>query len=218
VSAPLHGTVFISDDPFPLRRGRPPGVHCHWEGERDGRPVFLEDGPAGLNVEGAVAWGRERAPLVLVRLGGSRYFSAGTEDPSDEALPRWPPSAEALAEIAVEVRAVLARDARRAALAAEVARLPFRLPPRLRGGEGGWTAHGSSLAPPDAGGVMEVMVCEQPIQLWALVPGRFACRSADGKVREGALVDLIAAAAELPADDEHVAGLAAIAARELASA
>jgi hypothetical protein len=104
------------------------------------------------------------------------------------------------------------------ALAAEVGRLPFRLPPRLRGHEGGWTAYGSSLAPPGAGGVMEAMVCERPIRLWTLGPDRFACRWRDGEVREGALVDLIAAAAELPPDDEHVAGLAALVARELARA
>jgi hypothetical protein len=218
MSAPLHGVVFISDDPFPLRQGRPPGVQCHWEGERDGQPVLLEQFPAGGPVEEAIAWGRERAPLVLVRLGGARCFSAGIEDPSDQELPRWPPSAEALAEIEGEVQAVGAEDARRAALASELERLPFRLPPRLRDDEGSWTAYGSSLAPPDAEGVVEAVVCERPIRLWAPGPGRFAMRTADGEVREGTLVDLIAAVAELPPDDEHVTGLAALVARELARA
>ena len=216
--APLHGVVFIADDPLPLHQGRPPGVHCHWEGERDGQPVFLEHGPAEASLDEAIAWGRERAPLVLVRLGGSRYFSAGAEDPQDEELPRWPPSAEGLAEIAAEVQALHDRERRRQALAAEGDRLPFRLPPRLRGAEGGWSAYGSSLEPRDADGVVEAVVCERPLRLWVVGADRYACRPEGGGAQEGPLLDLIAAAAGLPPDDEHVVGFAAIVARELAGA
>jgi len=215
--APLHGVVWIADDPDLGPAGVPPGVSCHWEGERDGQPVFLEQGPDGASLDEAIAWGRERAPRVLVRVGGSRHFSAGAQDPPDGELPRWPPSTEARAEIDAEVRALQERTARRTALNAEVARLPFRLPPSLRGAEGGWTAYGSSLEPPDADGVIEAVVCQRPLRLWATATGGFASRTEEGEVREGALVDLIAAAAELPPDDDHVAGLAALAARELAA-
>jgi hypothetical protein len=192
-------------------------VSCHWEGEREGRPVLLERAPSELTLEEAIAWGRERAPVVLVRLGGREYFSAGAEDPVDQDLPRWPPSPERLAAIEAEVQAIREREARQQALDADVARLPFRPPPPLRAGEGGWTAYGSSLALRDADGVVDAVVRQQPLRLWAVAPGRFASQTPDGEVREGALADLIATAADLPPDDDHVAGLAALAARELAT-
>lgn len=51
-----------------------------------------------LGAESAIAWGRERADVVLIRLGhrGDTYFSAGTvhQEPEDEEerLPIWPPA------------------------------------------------------------------------------------------------------------------------------
>jgi hypothetical protein len=50
--------------------------------------------------EAAIAWGRERASVVWIRLGhrGDTYFSAGDEhlafdEPGDEPVPSWPPAA-----------------------------------------------------------------------------------------------------------------------------
>jgi len=212
VTVRLHGRVFVADD------GVPPGkpAHARWEEQGEDGSVLLEEAPAGLSLEEAIAWGRERAKLVLVRLFGEWFFSAGVEDPP-EGHPRWPPSPEALAAIEAEVRAAREHEERRRALQAEVDRLPYRRPPRLGSVEGRWSAYGSSLAPAGADGVVDAVVCQQPLRLWAVAPGRFASRTEDGEVREGALADLLAAAAGLPPDDEHVAGLAALAARELAS-
>jgi hypothetical protein len=52
-----------------------------------------------VGAEAAIAWGQERADVVLIRLGhrGDTYFSAGSihkeylADP-DEPMPIWPPS------------------------------------------------------------------------------------------------------------------------------
>jgi hypothetical protein len=52
------------------------------------------------DVEGAdaaIAWGRERSDVVLIRLGhrGDTYFSAGAIHPEDDdeedPMPHWPP-------------------------------------------------------------------------------------------------------------------------------
>src|SRR5512133_3332565 len=51
-----------------------------------------------LGAESAVAWGRERTDVVLIRLGhrSDTYYSAGAvhEEPEDEEerLPIWPPA------------------------------------------------------------------------------------------------------------------------------
>jgi len=44
--------------------------------------------------EAAIAWGRERSDIVLIRLAHSEeyYFSAGRVQPPDRAYPPWPPS------------------------------------------------------------------------------------------------------------------------------
>jgi hypothetical protein len=58
----------------------------HYE---EGRP----DGEWWDSVDDAIAWGRERAPIVLVRIGNTHY-SAGAlhaEDDEDNPLPLWPP-------------------------------------------------------------------------------------------------------------------------------
>jgi hypothetical protein len=56
-----------------------------------GRPG--PDGDSWETVDDAIAWGRARAPIVLVRIGQVHY-SAGevhAEDDEDRPLPLWPP-------------------------------------------------------------------------------------------------------------------------------
>jgi hypothetical protein len=54
--------------------------------DRGDRPVEeFQDRSA----EEAIAWGRERAAVVLIRTGESDYYSAGEHNP--EQLPTWPP-------------------------------------------------------------------------------------------------------------------------------
>jgi hypothetical protein len=55
---------------------------------------MLEQGPGWTNAASAVAWGRERAPVVLIRLGLDRSFSAGDRQPLGEHLPEWTPASE----------------------------------------------------------------------------------------------------------------------------
>jgi hypothetical protein len=86
----LGGTVFIAEsldleDSFMLT-----GLFAgHLERDDDVGAEF-ED----LPVDEAIAWGRERATVVLIRTGDSDYFSAGIENP--DQLPEWPSSASAL--------------------------------------------------------------------------------------------------------------------------
>jgi hypothetical protein len=47
----------------------------------------LEDVSAGE----AIAWGRQRASVVLIRTGDSDYYSAGERNPDPEEFPPWPP-------------------------------------------------------------------------------------------------------------------------------
>lgn len=56
----------------------------------DGQRMVAEC--SGLSVEAAIAWGRERAPHVYIRLGdGDEYFSAGEK--GHGGFERWPPPA-----------------------------------------------------------------------------------------------------------------------------
>ena len=65
-------------------------------------PEMLEQGPGWDDVEEAVAWGRERAPRVVVRLGRdeSSIYSAGEirltrfSDGTGRDYPEWPPLRE----------------------------------------------------------------------------------------------------------------------------
>jgi hypothetical protein len=45
-----------------------------------------------LDVEDAIAWGRARAAVVLIRTGTSGYYSAGARNPSPNEYPPWPPA------------------------------------------------------------------------------------------------------------------------------
>lgn len=70
----------------------------YWD--RADPPELLEQGPGWDDVEEAIAWGRERAPRVLVRVGNdeSSIYSAGElpltrgADGSVPAYPEWPPA------------------------------------------------------------------------------------------------------------------------------
>jgi hypothetical protein len=82
-------------------------IQAHWEVEDDTRPEHLFEDADFDNVEDAIAWARERAPEVLVRLGPTEddIYSAGVEramnglsdedDPDAQpelvAFPEWPP-------------------------------------------------------------------------------------------------------------------------------
>jgi hypothetical protein len=55
-----------------------------------------EDGGTFDSAEAAIRWGRERAPIVIIRLGGSHdtFFSAGdvhAENEDGTPFPLWPP-------------------------------------------------------------------------------------------------------------------------------
>jgi hypothetical protein len=64
-----------------------------WSGywERGTPPGVLGEG-AWPSAHEAVAWGRDRCDVVIVRLGTPpRVFSAGSHQPDGETLPAWPP-------------------------------------------------------------------------------------------------------------------------------
>lgn len=68
----------------------------HWE--RGDPPKMLEEGPGWDDPEHAIAWGRERADRVLIRLGDDEtsIYSAGLVrltryvDGSGDPYPEWP--------------------------------------------------------------------------------------------------------------------------------
>jgi hypothetical protein len=61
---------------------------AHVESEDDGLGEEIED----VSADEAIAWGRERADVVLIRTGDSDYYSAGAENPDLDDLPEWPPA------------------------------------------------------------------------------------------------------------------------------
>jgi hypothetical protein len=91
----LRGIVHIAIS-HPLREDRP-RYRGHWE---DGQmpATILEEGPGWDDTQTAVAWGRERAPIVLVRVGRDEHsiYSAGVTpatrfaDGSGEPYREWP--------------------------------------------------------------------------------------------------------------------------------
>jgi hypothetical protein len=56
----------------------------------NGKRLIEETPQAGLADE-VLAWARQRADVVVVEIDGSRQrFTAGTQEPRGESLPRWP--------------------------------------------------------------------------------------------------------------------------------
>jgi hypothetical protein len=67
--------------------------HAHVESYKDDH---YEEGGEFENAEAAIRWGRERANIVMIRLGGTHdtFFSAGEEHAENEdgtPFPPWPP-------------------------------------------------------------------------------------------------------------------------------
>jgi hypothetical protein len=50
----------------------------------------FEDGPSGVTVDEAIAWGRERAGRVLVRVGSDDHYSAGSDLIKGTTVKPWP--------------------------------------------------------------------------------------------------------------------------------
>ena len=92
---PLRGVVYIAEELADAAVPGPTRYYGHWEA--DDREGLLEQGPGWDDVEEAIAWGRARAPVVLLRLGRNvpqRHFSAGEKAPEGIRPPggieRWP--------------------------------------------------------------------------------------------------------------------------------
>jgi len=87
-----RGTVYIAPAAFEVPEGRmvDPATSAFWVSWQ-GEELFDDDAVVGA--EAAVAWGRDRAEVVFIRLGHTEdtYFSAGSEHP-DPKTPTWPPS------------------------------------------------------------------------------------------------------------------------------
>ena len=100
---PQRGIVFIAQqldmddtmEPLDL-------FTAHWEDPFETPPVPLEDGPEFSAAEEAIQWGRERARVVLIRVGPlpQVYYSAGDDPPESHEpetvephapVPPWPP-------------------------------------------------------------------------------------------------------------------------------
>ena len=95
------GIVFIGedvefDDQSPPQLWFTGRFAAHWESE-DGQD--FRNGPEGVTADEAIAWGREQAEVVQIRVGDGElggadfgYFSAGRRQPPDDDLPVWPGS------------------------------------------------------------------------------------------------------------------------------
>ena len=90
------GTVFVAEDSDDEDLGMWSGrFSAHWEAHDGSQPWFVE-GPQGVPLDEAIAWGRSQADVVLVLLGPYDVrYSAGTRHPvvDGEQLPVWPESA-----------------------------------------------------------------------------------------------------------------------------
>jgi cytidine deaminase len=92
-----YGIVFISRG-FSYDRSHREFIG-HWESSGHEGSTIVEDGPGWDDVEDAIAWGRARAPRVMVRLGASEdtIYSAGEtklmrfSDGTGEPYPAWTP-------------------------------------------------------------------------------------------------------------------------------
>jgi hypothetical protein len=62
----------------------------YWETDEE-QPRVLEDGLRWPTPEPALAWARQRAAVVMIRLAHTDYYSAGRDAPSWQPdAPRWP--------------------------------------------------------------------------------------------------------------------------------
>lgn len=85
------GTVWIAEDFDDEEFGYLTGLFsAHWEGPDNEQEL----GPQFAPVEEALAWGRGRADVVLIRSGESHYYSAGARQPEGRELPEWPAGAQ----------------------------------------------------------------------------------------------------------------------------
>ena len=84
------GIVFLAETVLDdLAEPTDPAFYGHWE--LVDPPTFLEQGPGWASAEEAIAWGRSRAEIVLIRIGmPGTYYSVGSRH-SGESLPEWPP-------------------------------------------------------------------------------------------------------------------------------
>jgi hypothetical protein len=86
VESRKRGIVYIADWPEDWSDITEHRFDGHWETGDEDRPVV--HGPGWDDVEEAIKWGRERAPLVSIRIGTTTY-SAGDENFEDDDGPRW---------------------------------------------------------------------------------------------------------------------------------
>jgi hypothetical protein len=81
-----HGIVYIAD--YPKFWPDPPSRFSgYWDSGVEPYRM-LEEGPGWDDPDEAIRWGRERAPMVFIRLG-SQTYSAGEEDAKDGPVVRW---------------------------------------------------------------------------------------------------------------------------------
>lgn len=86
MGASREGTVFIAEDMATGEHYWFPGTFsAHW-GAPHGQG--FRKGPEGVSADVAIAWGREQADRVLIRLADSEYYSAGRKTAKD--LEPWP--------------------------------------------------------------------------------------------------------------------------------
>jgi hypothetical protein len=87
-----RGIVWVArEGPVPEGRLVDPTATLFWASWQHDEEGALGDAEI-RGAEAAIAWGRERAKVVLIRLGSDEntYFSAGDEPRPD--IPPWPPS------------------------------------------------------------------------------------------------------------------------------
>lgn len=84
-----HGRVWIAE----VENG--PGESCiftaYWEADEPEEAELLGESPDFPDANKALAWGRARAEIVMIRLRDSDYYSAGDRAPAHKPdMPRWP--------------------------------------------------------------------------------------------------------------------------------
>jgi hypothetical protein len=88
-----RGTVYIAPSgDVPTGRMVDPDTSSFWVSWQDEGLDDVIESDDIVGAEAAIAWGRERADVVVIRLGHTddTYFSAG--DITDPSGPSWPPT------------------------------------------------------------------------------------------------------------------------------